>query len=159
MPMPDVRKHHAGCKQLASHLWNIFPQCARAQWTEANQQLIANETVTPRDGSGHLCFMQPVGNEQIKEEDVFETNDKGVNDDNTRLTMQEKILRQMELGDIFEVWHYNNIEQYHPTKNPDDGLFPQYVNTFMKMKLESEGYPARAQMDEQKREYKMEVYN
>uniref|UniRef100_A0A915IY46 Uncharacterized protein n=1 Tax=Romanomermis culicivorax TaxID=13658 RepID=A0A915IY46_ROMCU len=57
----------------------------------------------------HLCLMQPVGNEQLEEEDVFETND--------------------------EVWHYDNIHQYHPTKNPDDGSFTQYVNIFMKMKL------------------------
>uniref|UniRef100_A0A915IB23 Uncharacterized protein n=1 Tax=Romanomermis culicivorax TaxID=13658 RepID=A0A915IB23_ROMCU len=60
---------------------------------------------------------------------------------------------------IASVWHLDNVEQYHPTKNRDGGLFTQYVNTFMKMKLESEGYPARAQMDEQKREYEMEVYN
>uniref|UniRef100_A0A915KBQ3 Vitellogenin n=1 Tax=Romanomermis culicivorax TaxID=13658 RepID=A0A915KBQ3_ROMCU len=52
--------------------------------------------------------MQPVGNEQVKEEDVFETND--------------------------EVWHYDNLEQYQPTRNPDGGLFTQYVNTFMKIK-------------------------
>uniref|UniRef100_A0A915KJ18 Uncharacterized protein n=1 Tax=Romanomermis culicivorax TaxID=13658 RepID=A0A915KJ18_ROMCU len=57
------------------------------------------------------------------------------------------------------VWHYDNIEQYHPTRNPDGGLFTQYVNTLMKIKLESERYPARVQMDEQKREYEMEVYN
>uniref|UniRef100_A0A915JN84 DNA-directed DNA polymerase n=1 Tax=Romanomermis culicivorax TaxID=13658 RepID=A0A915JN84_ROMCU len=36
---------------------------------------------------------------------------------------------------IFEVWHYDNIEQHHLTSNGDGGLFIQYVNTFMKMKL------------------------
>uniref|UniRef100_A0A915ISU8 Uncharacterized protein n=1 Tax=Romanomermis culicivorax TaxID=13658 RepID=A0A915ISU8_ROMCU len=56
----------------------------------------------------HLCFMQPVGNERIEEE----------------------ILK------IFEVWHYDNSEKYHPTKNPDGGLFTQYFNTLMKMKLQ-----------------------
>uniref|UniRef100_A0A915JE73 Uncharacterized protein n=1 Tax=Romanomermis culicivorax TaxID=13658 RepID=A0A915JE73_ROMCU len=35
---------------------------------------------------------------------------------------------------IFEVWHFDSVEQYHPTKNPDGGLFTRYVNTFMKMK-------------------------
>uniref|UniRef100_A0A915L3J7 Uncharacterized protein n=1 Tax=Romanomermis culicivorax TaxID=13658 RepID=A0A915L3J7_ROMCU len=37
-----------------------------------------------QSGLGHLCFMQPVGIQQI-EEDVFETTDEGVNDDNTCL--------------------------------------------------------------------------
>uniref|UniRef100_A0A915HI91 Uncharacterized protein n=1 Tax=Romanomermis culicivorax TaxID=13658 RepID=A0A915HI91_ROMCU len=48
--------------------------------------------------------------------------------ENTRL-MVYQILK------IFEVWHYNKEEQYHPTKNPEGGVFTQYVNTFMKMKL------------------------
>uniref|UniRef100_A0A915JZD2 Uncharacterized protein n=1 Tax=Romanomermis culicivorax TaxID=13658 RepID=A0A915JZD2_ROMCU len=68
--------------------------------------------------------MQPVCSEQVEEEDVFETNDDGLNDDNTCLILK-----------VFEVWHYDNIEQYHPTRNPDIGLFTQYVNNFMIMKL------------------------
>uniref|UniRef100_A0A915KEX4 Uncharacterized protein n=1 Tax=Romanomermis culicivorax TaxID=13658 RepID=A0A915KEX4_ROMCU len=44
--------------------------------------------------------------------------------------LYDKILK------IFEVWHYNNVEQYHPMRNPDGGLFTEYVNTFMKLKLQ-----------------------
>uniref|UniRef100_A0A915HGE1 Uncharacterized protein n=1 Tax=Romanomermis culicivorax TaxID=13658 RepID=A0A915HGE1_ROMCU len=44
---------------------------------------------------------------------------------------------------VFEIWYYNNVEQYHPTKNPDSGLFTQYFNTFMKMKLLLKGQPSR----------------
>uniref|UniRef100_A0A915HW48 Uncharacterized protein n=1 Tax=Romanomermis culicivorax TaxID=13658 RepID=A0A915HW48_ROMCU len=40
-----------------------------------------------------------------------------------------------ELHQIFEVWHYNNVEKYHPTKKPDGSLFTQYINIFMQMKL------------------------
>uniref|UniRef100_A0A915HWJ0 Uncharacterized protein n=1 Tax=Romanomermis culicivorax TaxID=13658 RepID=A0A915HWJ0_ROMCU len=40
----------------------------------------------------HLCVMQHVGSEQVEEEDVFETGDEGVNDDNTCLTTEEKVL-------------------------------------------------------------------
>uniref|UniRef100_A0A915L9L8 Bardet-Biedl syndrome 1 N-terminal domain-containing protein n=1 Tax=Romanomermis culicivorax TaxID=13658 RepID=A0A915L9L8_ROMCU len=54
----------------------------------------------------HLCFMQPVGSKQVEEEDVFETNDEG-----------------LELMCI----------------------------------KESEDYPARVQMGEQKGEYKIEA--
>uniref|UniRef100_A0A915IWV4 Uncharacterized protein n=1 Tax=Romanomermis culicivorax TaxID=13658 RepID=A0A915IWV4_ROMCU len=61
--------------------------------------------------TGHLCFMQPVGSEEVEEEDILK---------------------------IFEVWHYDKVEQYHPTKNPEGGLFTQYVNTFIKMELFSQ---------------------
>uniref|UniRef100_A0A915HWQ5 Uncharacterized protein n=1 Tax=Romanomermis culicivorax TaxID=13658 RepID=A0A915HWQ5_ROMCU len=59
-------------------------------------------------------------------------------------------LQRKPILKIFAVWHYNNIEQYHPTENRDGSLSTQYANTFMKMKLESEGYPARTQTNEQK---------
>uniref|UniRef100_A0A915KUR0 Uncharacterized protein n=1 Tax=Romanomermis culicivorax TaxID=13658 RepID=A0A915KUR0_ROMCU len=36
---------------------------------------------------------------------------------------------------IILIWHYDNVEQYHPTRNPDGGLSTQHVNPFMKMKL------------------------
>uniref|UniRef100_A0A915IYK6 Uncharacterized protein n=1 Tax=Romanomermis culicivorax TaxID=13658 RepID=A0A915IYK6_ROMCU len=45
------------------------------------------------------------------------------------------ILGSIKILKIFEVWHYDNVEQYHLTENHDSGLFPQYVNTFMKLKL------------------------
>uniref|UniRef100_A0A915J535 Uncharacterized protein n=1 Tax=Romanomermis culicivorax TaxID=13658 RepID=A0A915J535_ROMCU len=36
---------------------------------------------------------------------------------------------------ILEVWHYDNVGQYHPIRNPDGGLITQYVSTFTKTKL------------------------
>jgi hypothetical protein len=50
-----------------------------------------------------------------------------------------EIYKAVEKGytilEIFEVWHYEKLEQYDPVTNPDGGLFTGYVNTFMKMKL------------------------
>uniref|UniRef100_A0A915JXA7 Uncharacterized protein n=1 Tax=Romanomermis culicivorax TaxID=13658 RepID=A0A915JXA7_ROMCU len=54
------------------------------------------------------------------------------------LLAASKLRRKMYLKQmtrIFDVWHHDNVEQYRPTKNPDGGLFTQYVDTFMKMKL------------------------
>uniref|UniRef100_A0A915JNQ0 Uncharacterized protein n=1 Tax=Romanomermis culicivorax TaxID=13658 RepID=A0A915JNQ0_ROMCU len=49
-------------------------------------------------------------------------------------TPVEKI-NYMDILKISEVWHYDNVEQYHPIRNPDGGLFTQYINIFMKMVL------------------------
>uniref|UniRef100_A0A915JP04 Uncharacterized protein n=1 Tax=Romanomermis culicivorax TaxID=13658 RepID=A0A915JP04_ROMCU len=45
----------------------------------------------------------------------------------------------LEIFKIFGALHYHNIEQFHLTENPDGGLFTQYFNTFMKMKLFGQG--------------------
>jgi len=34
-----------------------------------------------------------------------------------------------------EVWHYDKFEMYDKDKNQDGGLFSQYVNCFMKLKM------------------------
>uniref|UniRef100_A0A915I0G8 Uncharacterized protein n=1 Tax=Romanomermis culicivorax TaxID=13658 RepID=A0A915I0G8_ROMCU len=57
--------------------------------------------------------MQLVGCKQIEEEDVFGTNDEDVNDDNTCLTMQEKVLRQTELGMYLNM---SQVDQCHQNK-------------------------------------------
>ena len=50
---------------------------------------------------------------------------------------------------IHEVWHY-------PTQT--DELFKEYVNTFLKMKQEANGYPKECVTDEQKQRYIDEYY-
>ena len=46
---------------------------------------------------------------------------------------------------IHEVWHFTNSEE---------GLFADYVNTWLKIKQESAGWPSWCQTDDQKQEYK-----
>uniref|UniRef100_A0A915KBF4 DNA-directed DNA polymerase n=1 Tax=Romanomermis culicivorax TaxID=13658 RepID=A0A915KBF4_ROMCU len=108
----------------------------------------------------HLCFMQSVGNEEVEEEDVFETNDEAFfgghtnaiklyhkmyyNEDGTPL---EKI-NYVDVCSLYPVINkcgkyptvllYDNVEQYHPTRNPDGGFFAQYVNTSVEMKLKNQ---------------------
>ena len=40
---------------------------------------------------------------------------------------------------MYEVWQYDTITKYDPSTG-DGGLFAQYMNTFMKIKMEASGY-------------------
>ena len=53
---------------------------------------------------------------------------------------------------IYEIWHWDNVEQYNP-QNKSGGLFTSYVNTFLKIKQESSGYPAWVKTETDKDNY------
>ena len=36
---------------------------------------------------------------------------------------------------VYDVWQYDTITKYDPSTG-DDGLFAQYMNTFMKIKMD-----------------------
>ena len=59
--------------------------------------------------------------------------------------LQEARARGYILVRIHEVWHFTKSEE---------GLFADYVNTWLKLKQESAGWPRWCQTDEQKRAYK-----
>lgn len=44
------------------------------------------------------------------------------------------------MDNIFEVWHFDRISRYDP-QTKWGGAFSDYVNTFLKMKLEASGWP------------------
>jgi hypothetical protein len=45
-----------------------------------------------------------------------------------------------EVIDLYEVYQYD-VTQYDPATG-EDGLFVEYVNTFLKLKAEASGYPS-----------------
>ena len=47
------------------------------------------------------------------------------------------------------MWQYDTITQYDSSTG-DDGLFAQYMNTFMKIKMEASGYPSQYDTDREK---------
>uniref|UniRef100_A0A915JXP0 Uncharacterized protein n=1 Tax=Romanomermis culicivorax TaxID=13658 RepID=A0A915JXP0_ROMCU len=51
------------------------------------------------------------------------------------IELYKALEKEYKILKIFEVWHYDNFEQYHPTKKPDGYSFTQYVDNIMKMKL------------------------
>jgi hypothetical protein len=65
----------------------------------------------------------------------------------------EKALKKgYQILKVYEVWHWPNTLLYDG-KNPETGLFTGYVNTFLKLKQEANGWPAWADTDELKAEY------
>uniref|UniRef100_A0A915IN81 Uncharacterized protein n=1 Tax=Romanomermis culicivorax TaxID=13658 RepID=A0A915IN81_ROMCU len=67
---------------------------------------------------------------------TWEHNEEDCALNGTRVTVE--LYKALEKGyKIFEVWLYDYVEQYHRTRYHDGGLFTQYVNIFMKMKLEN----------------------
>ena len=50
---------------------------------------------------------------------------------------------------VYEVWQYDTITNYGPSTG-DGGLFAQYMNTFMKIKIEASWYPSQCDTDQEK---------
>ena len=50
---------------------------------------------------------------------------------------------------VHEVWQYHTVTKYDPI-TCDGGLFAQYMNTFMKIKMEASGYPSHCDTDQEK---------
>ena len=53
---------------------------------------------------------------------------------------------------IYEVLHWQETEMYNPVTK-EGGLFTQYINTFLKLKQESSGYPQHVKNEQDKEEY------
>lgn len=53
-----------------------------------------------------------------------------------------------KIQEIYEVWHYEETEQYDKEENPSGGLFTTYINKFMKLKQEADGWPSWVQSGE-----------
>ena len=60
--------------------------------------------------------------------------------------LQKAVEKGYEIKKIHEVWHF-------PEENRRQGLFAGYVNTWLKLKQESAGWPAGVETDAQKAEY------
>jgi len=67
--------------------------------------------------------------------------------DKVRLAV-EKGYRILE---IYEVYEYQVI-QYNPERG-EGGLFVDYINTFLKLKLEASGYPGWVRSSEEEEQY------
>lgn len=56
------------------------------------------------------------------------------------------------MSNIFEVWHYDGTETYNPVTKTV-WLFSEYINTFLRIKHEVDGWPECVQTDDDKTEY------
>jgi hypothetical protein len=71
---------------------------------------------------------------------------------------QEALKQGYKIVKIYEVWHWESKEQYDPI-NKTNGLFTDYVNTFLKIKQEASGYPKWVQSEADKDKYISDYYN
>ena len=53
---------------------------------------------------------------------------------------------------LFQIWHYKDTAQFDG-KDPNTGLFVGYVNTFLKLKQEADGWPSWCTTEELKEKY------
>ena len=63
--------------------------------------------------------------------------------------LMKAVEKGYEVLEIHEVWHWEQIT---------DELFKDYVDTFLKIKQEANGYPKHCVTDEQKQQYIDEYY-
>lgn len=56
-----------------------------------------------------------------------------------------------------EVWHFEDSTQYDP-ETKKGGLFASYINTFLKVKQESSGWPDGVETEEEKEKYIKEYF-
>ena len=59
---------------------------------------------------------------------------------------------------IHEVLHWKETEMYNPVTK-EGGLFTQYINTFLKLKQESSGYPQNVTSETERQEYIDNYFN
>ncbi|KAJ8020849.1 putative DNA polymerase [Holothuria leucospilota] len=68
----------------------------------------------------------------------------------------EEVKKALEKGyvikKVYEVWHFKETSEYDP-KSKQGGLFTQYVNTFLTLKQEADGWPSDCQSDLERSEF------
>lgn len=51
------------------------------------------------------------------------------------------------------MWHFEEYEQYDQLTNPDGGLFAAYINEFLRIKQEADGWPPGTDTEEKKQAF------
>ena len=74
----------------------------------------------------------------------------------------EEVYKALELGykivKIFEVWHYEEMAMYDPTTKTG-GLFVEYINTFLRLKQQADGWPSWVKTEEDQTKYVQNYYD
>ena len=75
--------------------------------------------------------------------------------------MSIELEKAIELGyrviDIEVVWHFEHSEQYD-RETKTGGLFTEYINTFLKLKVEASGWPSWVVSEQDKTQYLNDYY-
>ena len=71
--------------------------------------------------------------------------------------LKKAIEKGYEIVVVYEVWHFDRIEQYDPATKTG-GIFTNYINKFLQMKQEASGFPSWCITEEEKRQYIAEYW-
>ncbi|CAC5379365.1 unnamed protein product [Mytilus coruscus] len=71
--------------------------------------------------------------------------------------IKKAVQKGYKIAEIYEVWHFENVSQYDPLIR-QGGVFTEYVNTFLKIKQESNGWPDWRKTEEDHQKYIEDYY-
>ena len=66
--------------------------------------------------------------------------------------LQKAVDKGYKIITIYEVYHWKETTQYSK-ETPDQGLFTEYINTFLQLKQQASGWPSWCSTEEQKQQY------
>lgn len=89
--------------------------------------------------------------------DHYTNNERAVEGTYVSLEVYKAVQHGYKILNIYEVWHYDNNQQYDKVSK-SGGIFTDYQNNAMKKKVESSGWPEHVQSEQQKQEYIDEFY-
>ena len=72
--------------------------------------------------------------------------------------IKEAIAQGYRIERIYEVWHFEEVSQYN-SEAKSGGLFTGDINTFLKVKQDSSGWPAWCVTEEDRQIYKHSLTN
>ena len=79
----------------------------------------------------------------------YSVGDRSLSGTWVSVELQKAVQLGYTLLKVYEVWQYDTITKYDPS-TCDGGLYAQYINTSMKIKKETSGYPSHCDTDQEK---------
>ena len=79
-------------------------------------------------------------------------NSRALSGTSVSVELQAAVRKGYQILKFYEAWQYDETTVYDPISG-SGGLFAQYMNTFMKLKMEASGYPSHCKTDDDKRSY------
>jgi hypothetical protein len=67
--------------------------------------------------------------------------------------LKKAVQKGYHVETIYEVWHFNDISLHDAYDDESQGVFAEYVNTFLKLKQEASGWPKWCSTEEEKLRY------
>ena len=110
--------------------------------------------VLPNRYNGKLVFSlcEKCAIEQYQEKCICSDEERAMEGTWVSLEIDEAIKRGYKIIKYYEIWHWDNTEQYD-SSTKTGGIFTSYINAALKEKQEASGFPANCTTDDDKIKY------